>query len=255
MFIFKKIIGPCFDPLSVCLVLLVAGVLVLWATRRQRLGKVLVSVGVAALIFAGYGWFSRPFVERLESKYPALLEVDKASGVKWIVVLGYGVVPDKKLPPNSQLCNGALARLVEGIRIHRALPGTRIILSGGPPSGGVPEAEAMARTAAFLGVDRQKLVLDSTSKDTEDQARLIKRMIGDEKFILVTSAVHMPRSVALAQKQGLHPIPAPADYIVKENAGTISPAEFFPGSGSIAAIELAMHEYLGMVWAKLRGRI
>ena len=255
MFTFKKIVGPFFDPLSICLVLLIVGLLLLWFTKRQRSGKVLVSIGIVVLIFASYGLFSKPFIKQLESQYAALLHINTASGIKWIVILGYGVTPDKKLPPNSQLCNGALARLVEGIRIHKALPDTRIILSGGPQSGGISEAEAMARTAMFLGVDRQKLMLDSTSKDTEDQARLIQHIVGNDQFILVTSASHMPRSVALVSKLGLHPIPAPADHVMKEDTGTINPGGFFPSSGNIMAIELAMHEYLGIAWARLRGRI
>lgn len=255
MFLFKKIVGPFFDPLSICVVIFAIGLAMLWFTKKQKAGKTLVSVGFVFLVLVSFGWFPASLIKPLESRYPAMLQVDQSAGIKWVVVLGYGVSPDKRLPPNSQLCSGALARLVEGIRLHKALPETRIILSGAPPSQGVSEAEAMARSAMFLGVDRQKLVLDSTSKDTEDQARLIKQMVGSDRFILVTSAFHMPRSVALAQKQGLHPIPAPADHTIREGTGTISPGALFPSSGSIAAIELAVHEYLGIAWAKMRGEI
>lgn len=255
MFMFKKIVGPCFDPLSVCLALLIAGLLLLWFTKKQRLGKVLVSIGLVVLVLASYGWFSAPFVRPLESKFPALMQVNTLPEIKWIIVLGGGVAADKSIPANIQLSDASLARLIEGVRLHNALPQTRLLLSGGFTSGPISEAEAMEQTASFLGVDKQKMLLDSESKDTEDQARLIKNIVGNDRFILVTSASHMPRSVALVKKLGLHPIPAPADRRVIQGTGTISPRVLFPNSANITMIEMAMHEYLGIVWGKMRGRI
>jgi uncharacterized SAM-binding protein YcdF (DUF218 family) len=60
--------------------------------------------------------------------------------------------------------------------------------------------------------------------------------------------------MALFQKQGMQPIPAPAGHRIKDKK-TIDPAMFFPDSGGIGKMELAVHEYLGMLWSKLRGRI
>ncbi len=255
MFLFKKVVGPFFDPLSVCIVLSAVGLIMLWFTKRQKPGKVLVSIGFMFLVFTSFNWFSERFILPLESMHPALLEMDKVSGTKWVVVLGHGVAADKKLPVNTHLSSAALARFIEGITIHKALPDSKLILSGGLASENVSEAEAMARTASSLGVDRLKMILDAESKDTEDQARLIKRIVGNDAFILVTTASHMPRSVALAKKLGLSPIPAPVDHTVKSDRGRNNPGKFFPKSQNIMRFELAIHEYLGIAWAKLRGRI
>ena len=64
----------------------------------------------------------------------------------------------------------------------------------------------------------------------------------------------MPRSVALFKKHGLQPIPAPADYQVKEAQGP-DPTRFFPKAGPLVQMESAWHEYLGLAWAWLRGSI
>ena len=255
MFLLKKIVGPFFDPLSICLMLFVIGLIMLWFTKRQRVGKVLVTIGLAILIIASYHWPSVRFIRPLESQHPALLQIDKASGVKWVVVLGEGFVADTKMPPNSQLSNSSLARLVEGIRIHKTLPRTQLVLSNGPGQNNISATGAMARTAELLGVDRQKLVLDSRSRDTEEQALFIKKLVGNDRFVLVTTASHIPRSVALLKKLGLHPIPAPTDHIDKQETGEINPSAFLPAAVNIMRVELAVHEYLGMLWANMRGRI
>jgi uncharacterized SAM-binding protein YcdF (DUF218 family) len=83
---------------------------------------------------------------------------------------------------------------------------------------------------------------------------MIAKMIGRERFILVTSAAHMPRSMALFRKRGLEPIPAPADFRAPETQSS-GPSRFFPGAGALGQTQTALHEYLGLAWAWLRGEI
>jgi uncharacterized SAM-binding protein YcdF (DUF218 family) len=170
------------------------------------------------------------------------------------VVLGGGHTSDPKLPITSQLSNASLVRLVEGIRIHRGLPTSRLILSGGIVFEKVPEAKVLADVALAIGVKKQDLILEEVSRDTEDEARLIQEIVGQEQFILVTSASHMPRSMALFKKLGMHPIPAPTDHLVKE-CQKISPGMFYPSANGLCKAERAFYEYLGLAWAKLRGAI
>ena len=112
----------------------------------------------------------------------------------------------------------------------------------------------MAGVAEIMGIGYNKLVLEELSKDTKDQARLIYEIVGDERFILVTSASHMPRSMALFQKSGMKPIAAPTDYWVKERQG-ISPGVFFPNASSLRKMERVVYEYLGLGWARFLGQI
>jgi len=90
-------------------------------------------------------------------------------------------------------------------------------------------------------------------KDSKDQAREVENIVNDERFILVTSAAHMPRVMVLFKKQGLAPIPAPTDYRIKTRQ-SINPGMFFPSASNLLNAENAIHEYLGMIWAKLRGQ-
>ncbi|NQT55363.1 MAG: YdcF family protein, partial [Desulfobacteraceae bacterium] len=108
--------------------------------------------------------------------------------------------------------------------------------------------------AVALGINDEDIVLESESMDTKDQARLIRKIVGENRFVLVTSASHMPRSMALFEKRGMRPIPAPIGHSIKERQ-KITPAMFFPSAGQIEKIERAFYEYLGLVWAKLRGQI
>jgi len=85
---------------------------------------------------------------------------------------------------------------------------------------------------------------------------LFKKIVGPDPFLLVTSAAHMPRSMALFRKQGMNPIPAPTGHQVKERQrGEISPGSFFPGIGELEKAEMAVYEYLGLAWVKIRGKI
>ena len=118
-----------------------------------------------------------------------------------------------------------------------------------------PVAEVMADTAVGWGVDHKNIVVEKEAADTKDHVTYVKKIVGEEPFILVTSASHMPRAMALFRKHGMEPIPAPTDYMVKEREGGLTPGVFFPGAGSLEKAERAVHEYLGLVWAWLRGQI
>jgi len=261
MFLLKKIVAPCFYPVSLCLGILILGLLFLWATRRQRLGKRLVTLGTWLLLLLSLPFLSRQTLIPLESRYPALLQPEAVSwgeksetSPKWIVVLGCGHVSDPRLPANSQISGAALGRLVEGVRLYKAIPGSKLLLSGGVVFDPVPEAEVMARVAVLLGVKPQDISLETDSRDTEAEAKIIAKMLGREKFILVTSATHMPRSMALFRKRGLQPIPAPTDFLIRESPRPL-PGGFFPRAASLGQVETAAHEYLGLAWAWLRGMI
>lgn len=256
MFLFKKIVGPFFMPLSICLAVLFIGVTLLWATKKKRTGKFLVSLGVLLLVLCSYHGIPNLLLRPLESQYPPLLDPRSVPHVKWIVVLGGGHRSDPKLPVTSQLSGASLVRLVEGLRLLTSLPESKLILSGGTLFDPSTEAQSMESVALALGVDRQRLLLEDQSRDTEDQSRLIRKIVGPDPFLLVTSAAHMPRSMALFSKLGMKAIPAPTDYKVKERLeGEISPGYFFPRIGELEKAETAVYEYLGLTWVKIRGRI
>lgn len=258
MFLFKKLVGPLLFPLPLASFLLLLGLALLWFTKKQKAGKVLVSAGTFWLLSLGFGIFAPWTLAPLERQYQPLLSPSSnatpESPVKWIVVLGGGGSYSAQLPSASQLSSASLARVIEGIRLQRALPGSKLILSEGNIFDSVPVADIMGSVAQELGVASDAMVLERQSQDTEGQAHLIRPMVGADRFILVTSAAHMPRSIALFRKVGLNPIAAPTDYN-SYGGESLRPSSLYPSATKLRKAELAMHEYMGIAWAKIRGRI
>lgn len=256
MFLLKKLVAPLFFPVPLLLGLLVVGALFLWRPRRQRLGRLLVTLSAALLVLASYAPVADALLEPLEHRYPPLdlQTMPAARSARWIVVLGGGQTSDPAVPPSSRLSDASLARTVEGVRLHRLLPGAKLLFSGGAVFNPVPEADGMARLAEALGVKRRDIALDPVSRDTAEQARRIQALLGGQPFILVTSASHMPRAMGLFEKRGLHPIPAPTDYLAKRPQA-FNPRLLFPSAGNLAKSERAAYEYLGIVWERLRAKM
>lgn len=239
---------------------MICGLFLLWFTKRQKSGKILVSVGVIFMAALSYGAISDSLLRPLERTFPPLL-MEKIPGhvpfeqkVKWIVVLGGGHTSDPWLPVTSQISSESLARLTESVRLYRSLPGTKLILSGGAVFDPVSNARIYFKTARIMDVPARDLVLSEQARDTEEEARFTQEIVGRDHLILVTSASHMPRAVALFRKRGMYPIPAPAAHLVKEQSCR-APGDFFPSAGDLHKAQVAVHEYLGISWSKLRGRI
>jgi len=237
------------------------GLLLLWFTRKQKAGKTVVTLAGVLLLLFGSHFFSGPLLTRLESRYPPLFITPGApaavglSEVKFIVVLGGGFTPDPSRPLAIQLDDGSIARLVEGVRVSKVLNGCKLVLSGGPGPGDVSSvAQAMAQLAQELGVGRRDMILEAQSRDTEDEARLVAPIVKEQPFILVTEASHMPRAMALFRKCGTHPIADPVSFRTSPSQ-TMTSDQVFPAAGDLYSSERAVYEYLGLAWAKIRGKI
>jgi uncharacterized SAM-binding protein YcdF (DUF218 family) len=244
MFLFKKLVGTLLTPLSLCLVLLLAGLALLWGTGRHKTGKILVGIGTLLLILASYPYLPQALLSPLEQSYLPLVSFDQMQSpgqvqepIKWIVVLG-----------------GDMDRTLEGLRLFRLLPGVKIIITGGPIFGSRVGAMYSARICLNLGIKPEVMVLETGARDTEDEARLVRGIVGQDRLILVTSAFHMPRAMALFKKQGLDPVPAPTGFLLGDTFH-LNPWLFLPSAENLRNTELAVHEYLGLAWAWLRGKI
>jgi uncharacterized SAM-binding protein YcdF (DUF218 family) len=261
LFLLKKIIGSMLLPLPACLLIAFVGLFLLWRGRREMTGKILVTLGLVSLAVMSYFPVSRAIDDPLKNPFEAYMperapvsDPTAAREVNYVVVLAGGHTADPSIPVTAWLTCPSLLRLMEGVRIFRQHPGSKLILSGCGAFDPVPEAHVMADVARFLGVDRRDIILESGSNDTEDQARLIRPIAGDRPFVLVTSAIHMRRSVALFRKQGMNPIPAPAGATA-DTEPAVTPSWFFPNVDALEDSTAAAHEYLGLAWAKLRGQI
>ena len=213
----------------------------------------LITLGIILLVLSSFRITADAILRPIEYKYPAF-DSNSQAKADFVVVLGGGHISNDKLPFLSQIGSSTLFRLIEGIRIQRQIPGSRLVLSGGKVFDPVSNAQIMLETAKAIGVKEKDIIIEDTSKDTKDQAKIIKTIVRDKRFVLVTSASHMSRSMAIFKKLDMYPIPASTGHMVVKSR-SISPGIFFPTSGNIEKIETAVYELLGMMWAKLRGQI
>lgn len=247
----KKLVSACLLPFPLAVALVLAGLAWLQLSQRQRLGRMTVAAGAAILLLGGYDVLSFALLHPLERQYAPLTPAAIAQllpAPTAVVVLGGGYNPDEALPANDRLSATTLARLVEGVRLWRLRPQSRLVLSGGQGQAG-----ALAETAAILGVPRGQLVLEDVALDTAEEAERLRPLVGTDPFLLVTSAAHMRRSMALCRKQGLSPVAAPTAFVA--GGGEWSALDLIPGASGLSLADQAVHEWLGLLWARLRGQI
>ncbi|MDA8125082.1 MAG: YdcF family protein [Deltaproteobacteria bacterium] len=245
MFVLKKMVSRLLFPLSLIMELLLLGI---FLKKRRTLVCVM---AVALLYLFSFSPFAHLILRPLESRYVPVTAADLNREVKWIVVLSGGSRADKGLTPEDRLGAATLKRLLEGVRLSRLLPQARLILSGGDYRGMAPDALFMRQVALDLGVPRERILVESASWDTADQAAFLKGRLGRNAFYLVTSASHMPRSMRIFTRSGVRPIAAPTDYQAV-SAGSLAAMDFVPAADALANTETAFYEYLGIAWESLK---
>lgn len=261
MFFMKKLVSQFLYPLPFSSLILVVGLLLVLYSRHRKLGKSLSITGFILLFGFSFAPLADQLIYSLERPFTPLFTPHRpapqhAAEIQWIVVLAGGHGAASHLPATSQLSSTSLARVVEGVRLHRHLPHSQLVFSGGVVDEGVSSGAAMAAAARELGVEPQHIVVGPLARDTHREAVALRHILGATPFILVTSASHMRRSMALFRKVGLHPMASPGDYKIR-SAGAIRLHLnlFFPQAGALSNSTSALHEYLGMLWSKLTDQI
>ncbi len=190
-------------------------------------------------------------VTNLERHYLKLDTVPSDAAA--IVVLGGGSCSDQALPLSSQLTESSLIRLTQGISLFNQTDSIPLIVTGGAVLDTVAIAALQRRMAISLGVDSLRIFMADSALDTEMEAQHVKKMVKSNKVVLVTSAMHMPRAAALFRKAGLEPIPSPTHY--EYSNSPLTPGDFFPSGQNMQNASTAAHEYLGMIWSSVRGKM
>jgi uncharacterized SAM-binding protein YcdF (DUF218 family) len=243
-FFLKKTVTYFIEPFGMVLILFVIGLYFLFTQKNKR-SKLFLSLTLGIMVLYSYPPFANYLVENLENKYP---KYDYRQSVKYIHVLGGGHNVDPDQPLSSQIGGASVKRDLEGISIHKKSEGSKIIFTGYEGDTDTPTAIMNARLAKALGVKEENLIVNGLPKDTKEEAEFTKTIVGDESFILVTSATHMPRAMMLFESLGLNPIPAPTNFYKTEFDGYFTA----PGLGSFNKSKIAMHEYIGILWSKIK---
>ncbi|OZG75500.1 hypothetical protein BTA51_01505 [Hahella sp. CCB-MM4] len=249
MFLLKKLIGGWIKPLPFSLFLFMLGFLLLWRGRK-RAGLRLTATGLVIVLLCSNGLFARQLVMPLESQYPAY----DSQPVDYVLVLGNYHRSAKGIPVTSVLEGDSMYRLTEGLRIARLNPEATLILSGYAFEDPVSNAEAYRQVALALGINNGRIKLMEQTKDTGEELETVAGMVGNRPLALVTSAYHMPRSMALASKQQLNVVAAPAAH--KNKPGVRSwLMDFIPSPSALELSHMAIHEYMGLIWYRMTGRL
>jgi uncharacterized SAM-binding protein YcdF (DUF218 family) len=263
MFVFLSKLLPIFIyPLGLAIGLLVAALLL---GRSPRGMRICVLSGLGILLLSGNAWIPSILTRNLEWQY---LPPETYPQAEVIVVLG-GSTASAQYPRQIVEISSAGDRILYAAHLYHQGVAPNLLLTGGYiPWMDKREAPAndMAEILGMLGVPKDALWYESDSRNTYENARFTKHILaekGIDRIILVTSAMHMPRAVALFEKQGVDVIPAPADYNITqadwdhlwEPNLTTQLFNLLPSVGNLSATTSALKEYIGILAYNLRGWI
>lgn len=227
--------------------------LVAWYLSKRNFLKWCLYALICSFILFSTPLFPTLLLNSLESRYNPLElgGISDRDAEYHIIILGGGHGLDDQLPANSLLSRNALGRLAEGIRLHRLLPNSKLVLSGFSGSGGTTQAEMLQKTALLLGVDKERTILQNEPGNTYEEAKVYSENYGNRHpVILVTNATHMPRAVMAFKNYGIEPIPSPTNYRLlgswkKKKLG-------LPSMKNIENLRVGILEYAGLIWYNLK---
>ena len=262
MFVFfSKLLPLLVYPIGLACILILFALLF---SEKRRARNTFLGLALIILWVGGNRWVSASLVRSLEARITPPETIPSADV---IVVLGGGT--ESYGPPRAAVeLNGAGDRVLYAARLYWGGIAPRLLLSGGNITWLVSRpstpAEEMKEVLVFIGIPEDALWLQPDSQNTYEDALFSARMLKEEgidRIVLVTSAMHMPRSAALFEKQGIEVIPAPADYAVPDYAwqdlwnGNFAAQliNFLPNVGALSQTTNALKEYFGLWVYGLRG--
>jgi uncharacterized SAM-binding protein YcdF (DUF218 family) len=244
----SKVFGFFAVPSNFVILIGIVGALLL-RTRFSRWGWRLAIGSLVLLAVIGLSPVGNALIVPLEDRFPPW---DHGRGAPHgMVVLGGALSPDVSHARDTVALNEAAERLTVTAELARRYPEARIIFSGG--SGSVifaerPEAEFALRLLEALGVPRGRVIAEDKSRNTVENARFsrdIAQPKPGERWLLVTSAYHLPRAVGIFRKAGFPVEAYPVDW---RTCGTGDVLRPFPTLGEgLRRTDTAMREWVGLL--------
>lgn len=188
---------------------------------------------------------------RLESAYPPI-EIAAVPRESVILVLAAGDPDERSLPDGDHLNTASLRRTIAAVRIWRERGGMLIFSGTAFHDERSAVSERMAELAREFGVPEKNIRIETTSLNTyENISNSIQLMDpARQPLVLVTSALHMPRAMAVARKLDVQPLAAPADFRARRE---LTWRAWLPNSGALPMLRLVLHEWVGLVVYRWRG--
>jgi uncharacterized SAM-binding protein YcdF (DUF218 family) len=229
--------------------------LVLLCTRFRRIASWLIVTSLVLIAFVGFSPLGRILILPLEDRFPPW---DASRGAPdGIVVLGGAISPAISKARGVVALNDAAERITVAVELARRYPDTRIIFSGGTASlfGGALEAPFAVTEFAALGIARDRITAEEQSRNTIENAvfsRLIAQPKPGERWLLVTSAFHMPRSIAAFRAAGFPVEACPADWRTRGPNDARRPFTSF--TEGLVMTDIAVHEWIGLLAYRFSGK-
>ena len=224
-------------------------------TRFQRSARAFGFVSVSILALCAFSPLGSLLLYPLENRFPA---PTLAEGPTGLVVLGGMTDETLTAARNAVTLSDAAERLTEAVALSRRYPAMRLVFSGGTANTngtGTTESDSARRFWTEMGVAPQRMTFENRSRNTWENGVFTKEIVQpkpEERWLLVTSAFHMPRSVGIFRKIGFSIIPYPVDY------HTVGNGSDFKGlrraAESFAFLEMATHEWIGLAGYYLTGK-
>jgi uncharacterized SAM-binding protein YcdF (DUF218 family) len=252
-----------FQPASVTLLLLLllVGVALLYARRPDvaRMGRWWLAVVVLTYWViscpAGVALLARS----VTGNYRPLASATEAPGAQAVVMLSAGSRTVRAAGGRLLMVTYPTAlRALETARVYRLLGNPLVIVSGGrtdPEAEAAPESEAMRIAVIALGVPPDRVVRESESTNTHDEAVAVKRMLSERgigRFVIVTSPVHMGRALATFASEGLHPVPS-ASPLYQDRRDASRLLSVMPNDASLQVGNAVVYEWFARAYYWWRG--
>lgn len=247
-YVLSKLTWIIIQPLSLIFVALLLGGLAC-LLRWCRVGIAILAGGTLFAFIAIFTNLGQVLISPLEQHYvrPANIPSDVAGAI----VLGGGINASLAKSYESYELNAAGDRLMEALRLAQIRPDLRILVTGGVgelSQDGDGDGVAAQRMFSAFGMTSERLMFETRSRTTFENAVNSKNLLGPDalkkKWLLVTSAFHMPRAMAVFEAQGFNVVPWPVDYRAPRHPGFGLDVE--KGVTQLSVLTLAIHEWVGL---------
>lgn len=251
-FFLSKTLGIMLLPVNF---LIGAGVIgaILLATRWKPLGRRLLIVSPVLLAICGFSPLGNLLLYPLEQRFPPW---DASRGAPdGIIVLGASIEAEISAARGTPVVRSAPDRILAAAALAQRYPKARIVFSGGSGnliSGGAREADFAGAVFESLGIAKSRLIMERRSRNTQENAEFSRALVAPkdgERWLLVTSAFHMPRSVGLFRKAGFAVEPYPVDWWVGGRGDLLAFSSV--AIEGLERTDIAVREWIGLAayWA------
>ncbi|MSO92706.1 MAG: YdcF family protein [Rhodospirillales bacterium] len=252
----SKLVWALTMPAHVLLLLIVIGAVLLW-TPWRRGGRLLITLVALGSVFIAVVPVGTWMIAYLEDRFPAVAIASLPPKVDGIISLAGGINQFVAQARKQVSTGGSIARISEFVMLANRYPEAKLVFAGG--SGDlfrqdVSEADIVAEYVKLLGLDPSRILFEKRSRNTYENAVAARQFVNPkpgEKWVLVTSARHMPRAVGCFRKAGWAVIPYPVGFVT-ESTGIFSLS--FNFIGGLGHLQYAVYEMAGLLAYWLTGR-